>query len=280
MTIKSSDHKRRSLLGRLHAKSESQEKNGIDMEPPSPTQAASAAEASSGPNDSTTDLNADVSRMLFFNVALPPELVNSDGHPVQSFPRNKIRTAKYTPVSFIPKNLWFQFHNVANIFFLFLVILVFFPIFGGVNPGLNAVPLIIIIAITSIKDAYEDYQRTVLDIELNNAPVHRLCNWNNVNVEEDNVSDWRKFKKANSRLFGWIWLYIQSWFSPKAKDKRKARKQAKLEAQSEDLPRPSVESRRTRASMALNRASMQLGRHSLARDDIQYKCNLGAPAFR
>lgn len=45
------------------------------------------------------------------------------GHPIQQYKRNKIRTAKYTPISFIPKNLWFQFHNIANIYFLAVIIL-------------------------------------------------------------------------------------------------------------------------------------------------------------
>lgn len=63
-------------------------------------------------------------RNLFFNLPLPPEYLDEEGAPKQTFPRNKIRTAKYTPLSFVPKNLFIQFHNIANIFFLFLVILV------------------------------------------------------------------------------------------------------------------------------------------------------------
>lgn len=63
-------------------------------------------------------------RRLYFNLPLPQDLVDDGGGPIQQFTRNKIRTAKYTPLSFIPKNLWFQFQNIANIFFLFLVILV------------------------------------------------------------------------------------------------------------------------------------------------------------
>lgn len=63
-------------------------------------------------------------RQLYFGLPLPPELQDEDGEPIQQFTRNKIRTAKYTPLSFIPKNLFFQFQNVANIFFLFVVILV------------------------------------------------------------------------------------------------------------------------------------------------------------
>lgn len=64
------------------------------------------------------------SRTLFFNQPLPPEMKDEEGNPLISYARNKIRTAKYTPLSFIPKNLWFQFQNIANVFFLFLVILV------------------------------------------------------------------------------------------------------------------------------------------------------------
>ena len=43
--------------------------------------------------------------------------------PLYHYARNKVRTAKYTALSFIPKNLWLQFHNIANIFFLIIVIL-------------------------------------------------------------------------------------------------------------------------------------------------------------
>lgn len=66
----------------------------------------------------------DAGRKVFFGTPLPRDLVDEDGKPLQRFARNKIRTAKYTPLSFLPKNLWFQFHNLANIFFLFVVILV------------------------------------------------------------------------------------------------------------------------------------------------------------
>jgi len=63
------------------------------------------------------------SRTLYFNMPLPPEARNEEGHVKAQYARNKIRTAKYTPLSFIPKNLWFQFHNIANIYFFFIIIL-------------------------------------------------------------------------------------------------------------------------------------------------------------
>ncbi|KAL6917836.1 hypothetical protein ACHAPO_000355 [Fusarium lateritium] len=268
-SVNSSNNKRNSLLERMgHKKTGSNEKNppsdgsdpaGDDGQPP---------EANPNNEDDAEEEEEHENRTLYFNQPLPAGLLDENGAPSQTFTRNKIRTAKYTPISFVPKNLWFQFHNVANIFFLFLVILVIFPIFGGVNPGLNAVPLIFIIAVTAIKDAIEDYRRTVLDIELNNAPVHRLRNWNNVNVLEGDVSAWRQFKKANSKFFGAMWRACQSVWSKKAKEERAKRKAAPTD---NDAPRPSVETQRTRQSMRQSIASPFSGRESFmsAREDIQ-----------
>ena len=66
-------------------------------------------------------------RRIYFNMRLPPEETHDDGTPLHYYPRNKIRTSKYTPLTFIPKNLYIQFHNVANIYFLFIIILQVYP---------------------------------------------------------------------------------------------------------------------------------------------------------
>lgn len=88
--------------------------------PPSPT---AAIKPTTDEEESKTER-----RRIYFNMRLPPEETHDDGTPLHWYPRNKIRTAKYTPLTFIPKNLYFQFHNVANIYFLFIVILqVFSP---------------------------------------------------------------------------------------------------------------------------------------------------------
>lgn len=61
---------------------------------------------------------------VYFNLPLPSEMTDPEsGAPLTHYPRNKVRTTKYTPLSFVPKNLYFQFKNVANIYFLFIVIL-------------------------------------------------------------------------------------------------------------------------------------------------------------
>ncbi|KTW27436.1 hypothetical protein T552_02414 [Pneumocystis carinii B80] len=139
-------------------------------------------------------------RRIFVNLSLTEDMQDEYGLPRESYPRNKIRTAKYTPLSFIPKNLFYQFHNVANIYFFIIVILQNFSIFGTRNPGLSVVPLVVIIVVTAIKDGIEDWRRTVLDNELNNTKTYMLHNWHNNNVVDENISLWRRLKKATSRI--------------------------------------------------------------------------------
>lgn len=121
MTIKSSSKKRLSLMNRAHHKKKNSEKSRSSGGGDSLQTDHTAAEQDDGHGG----------RKLFFNLPLPPELKDEEGHPSQHFTRNKIRTAKYTPLSFVPKNLWFQFQNIANVFFLFLVILVVSQIRGS-----------------------------------------------------------------------------------------------------------------------------------------------------
>ncbi|KAK4548116.1 hypothetical protein LTR36_009985 [Oleoguttula mirabilis] len=216
VTGKKGVQKRKSIFNRNAARrsgdDKKRESNGTDADFVKAGQddadADAAAEAASGAPG----------RTIYFNIPLPDSARDEDGRPLQHFKRNKIRTAKYTPISFVPKNLWFQFHNIANVYFLFIIILCFFSIFGSQNPGLNAVPLIVIVVVTAVKDGIEDWRRTVLDNQLNNAPVHRLVDWNNVNTAEEQINLWRRFKKATTHLI------LDAW---RALNSRKERKQGK-----------------------------------------------------
>lgn len=125
LTVKSSNLKRLSLLGR-NARGASDEKKRTSGTTESLRQTDATGDDSNAAADANNsqDHGAAGPRKLFFNLPLPDDLKDDDGNPAQAYARNKIRTAKYTPLSFVPKNLWFQFHNIANIFFLFLVILV------------------------------------------------------------------------------------------------------------------------------------------------------------
>jgi len=260
-TGKKGNRKRLSILDRLHKRgSQNSEKKrnsggslGTDLgEIPEEAE----TEAQDEPVD---DRDNQGPRTVFFNIPLPSDALDEDGHPIKHYRRNKIRTAKYTPLSFVPKNLWFQFHNIANVYFLFLIILAIFSIFGASNPGLNAVPLIVIVFITAVKDGIEDYRRTVLDNELNNSPVHRLIEWNNVNVSGDDISLWRRIKKASTRFI------LKTY---KSLSKKKDVPGTEYAQRALDEPRESYETRATnRASAAYS--TTQRESFVSAHEDIQ-----------
>ncbi|GAA5987172.1 hypothetical protein JCM11641_002155 [Rhodosporidiobolus odoratus] len=94
--------------------------------------------------------------------------------PGWTFDSNQVLTSKYNIFTFLPRNLIEQFRRVANIFFLVLVILQFFPRFTTVNPGLSALPLIVVLFITAVKDGYEDLKRHQSDRAINNIKVLAL----------------------------------------------------------------------------------------------------------
>ena len=257
VTGASGQQKRVSILDRFHHKrSTSGEKKSHEQETSPPLD-----EIQEAPEEQKDAEEAGGRRRIFFNIPLPDDAKDPEGHPLQNFGRNKIRTAKYTAVSFIPKNLWFQFHNVANIYFLFVIVLAFFPIFGASNPGLGSVPLIVILFVTAVKDAIEDWRRTVLDNELNNSPVHRLVEWNNVNSYADDVSLWRRFKKANTRGILALYRVLKARFSKKSRGHKTYAQRAL------DEPRASLATTRTRQSAETSRTSFHSA-HS-ANDGIQ-----------
>ncbi|KAF7731918.1 hypothetical protein EC973_007749 [Apophysomyces ossiformis] len=122
-------------------------------------------------------------RKIYINMELPSHEYDDKGRLLlEHYPPNRVRTAKYTPLTFIPKNLFEQFRNVANLYFLFLVILQCIPIFGVTEPAVSALPLIAILVITAIKDGVEDWKRNQSDQRVNHAKTLTLSHWSNVNM--------------------------------------------------------------------------------------------------
>ena len=81
-------------------------------------------------------------------------------------------TTKYTCLTFIPKNLFWQFSKLANAYFLFLVLLQLVPDIGQPNGSLmTAMPLCIVVSISMIKDLVEDNSRRKQDNQENDAAV-------------------------------------------------------------------------------------------------------------
>ncbi|KZT25558.1 phospholipid-translocating P-type ATPase [Neolentinus lepideus HHB14362 ss-1] len=124
-------------------------------------------------------------RNVYINHPLSAMEVDHHGEPVKTYVRNKVRTSKYTIITFIPKNLYEQFRRVANLYFLALTVVQVFPVFGAASPQISMLPLVFILAVTAIKDGIEDYRRARLDDEVNNSATTKLGNWRNVNQPTD-----------------------------------------------------------------------------------------------
>ncbi|PKU87430.1 phospholipid-transporting ATPase 1 [Dendrobium catenatum] len=91
-------------------------------------------------------------RLVYIN---DPDRSNS---PVRH-PNNSIRTTKYSVLTFLPKNLFEQFHRVAYIYFLILAAINQIPQLGVFTPAASILPLAFVLGVTAVKDAYEDYRR-------------------------------------------------------------------------------------------------------------------------
>ncbi|KAI7889242.1 uncharacterized protein EV154DRAFT_604236 [Mucor mucedo] len=120
-------------------------------------------------------------RRVFINLPLPSYTLKANGNAVYTYVSNKIRTSKYTVLSFVPKNLFEQFRRPANMYFLGMAILQMLPTFGVKSPALTLLPICTVVFITAAKDAFEDFQRHIVDRQYNQNITHTLTGYKNTN---------------------------------------------------------------------------------------------------
>lgn len=113
------------------------------------------------PSISDTGSNDAQNRVVFIN---NPEKTND----LYEFSGNKVRTSKYTIFSFLPKNLFEQFHRVAYIYFLVIILLDLLPRMQVFEKSVAFLPLTFVLVVTACKDVYEDWRRHRSDIRENN----------------------------------------------------------------------------------------------------------------
>ncbi|KAB1260649.1 Phospholipid-transporting ATPase ID [Camelus dromedarius] len=89
---------------------------------------------------------------------------------------NCIKTSKYNILTFLPVNLFEQFQEVANTYFLFLLILQLIPQISSLSWFTTIVPLVLVLTITAVKDATDDYFRHKSDNQVNNRQSQVLIN--------------------------------------------------------------------------------------------------------
>ncbi|XP_068451591.1 phospholipid-transporting ATPase VD [Clinocottus analis] len=93
----------------------------------------------------------------------------------KSYKGNAICTTKYNLLTFIPMNLFQQFHRAANLYFLFLVLLNWVPVVEAFQKEITMIPLLVVLTVIAIKDALEDYRRYLFDRNVNNNVVQVFC---------------------------------------------------------------------------------------------------------
>jgi len=79
------------------------------------------------------------------------------------FISNSIRSSKYNVWTFLPKQLWYQFSKLANLYFLSVSILQLIPGLSTTGTYTTIVPLLVFVSISMAKELWEDLRRHRLD---------------------------------------------------------------------------------------------------------------------
>lgn len=106
-------------------------------------------------------LHEDSARLIYIN---DPRKTNDK----YEFTGNEITTSKYTFLTFLPKNLFIQFHRVAYLYFLAIAALNQLPPLAVFGRTVSLFPLLFVLCVTAIKDGYEDWRRHRSDRNENN----------------------------------------------------------------------------------------------------------------
>ncbi|KAK3611098.1 hypothetical protein CHS0354_000105 [Potamilus streckersoni] len=126
-------------------------------------------------------------RTIVPNHTVPDEPIKQKSHPNRTYASNKIKTTKYTILTFIPKNLFEQFHRFANLYFIFIVGLNWVPQIQVFGKEISVLPVIFVLAVTAIKDAFEDFRRYKSDKKIN----HKSCRMFSTKEGQFKNTEWK-----------------------------------------------------------------------------------------
>ncbi|XWS34910.1 hypothetical protein CRYUN_Cryun21dG0077800 [Craigia yunnanensis] len=113
-----------------------------------------------------------------------------DANYAHRYKGNSISTTKYNFFTFLPKGLYEQFRRVANLYFLMVSILSATP-YSPVHPVTNVVPLSLVLLVSLIKEAFEDWKRFQNDMAINNTLIEVLQDqrWESIPWKKLQVGD-------------------------------------------------------------------------------------------
>ncbi|CAI5652705.1 unnamed protein product [Oreochromis niloticus] len=107
------------------------------------------------------------------------------------FCSNRVSTAKYNVLTFLPRFLYSQFRRAANAFFLFIALLQQIPDVSPTGRWTTLVPLLFILVVAAVKEIIEDLKRHNADSVVNKKECQVLRNgaWEIVHWEKVEVGD-------------------------------------------------------------------------------------------
>ncbi|CAM8938245.1 unnamed protein product [Rhodiola kirilowii] len=113
-----------------------------------------------------------------------------EANQIVRFKGNSVSTTKYNVLTFLPKGLYEQFRRVANFYFLMISVLSLTPL-SPVSPVTNILPLSMVLLVSLVKEAYEDWKRFQSDMTINNSLIDVLHDgeWNQIPWKELQVGD-------------------------------------------------------------------------------------------
>lgn len=127
-----------------------------------------------------------------------PAAESIDERTGRPYINNTIRSCRYTPWNFVPRQLVAQFGKLANFYFLCVSILQMIPGLSTTGTYTTIIPLLIFVAISMAKEGYDDVRRHRLDKEENG----RLARVLGAAPSQDDMSglDWQGKKWADVRV--------------------------------------------------------------------------------
>ncbi|XP_054595226.1 phospholipid-transporting ATPase IA isoform X3 [Nothobranchius furzeri] len=107
------------------------------------------------------------------------------------FCSNRVSTAKYNALTFLPRFLYSQFRRAANAFFLFIALLQQIPDVSPTGRWTTLVPLLFILVVAAVKEIIEDLKRHNADNVVNKKECQVLRNgaWEIVHWEKVAVGE-------------------------------------------------------------------------------------------
>lgn len=97
-----------------------------------------------------------------------------DPHGRTNFCDNRIYSSRYNIFTFLPLNLWEQFHRPINIYFVLVVALQFIPSVAPVSPLTTIFPITVAFLVNTVKEGIDDLRRHRQDVEVNERVYQRV----------------------------------------------------------------------------------------------------------